>query len=219
MLRAPGCAAAIRTRVEGSRVGALHGVAMLLLATARGVHASAQPAAWQMQAQNPQQAAEHTSRSFMARCAFTTDNCWTQSCVTSYVAARAMHSISRSTNVTAREDRGSRHNRGRLCRRTLRRRDNKDAGAKICRHLLRLRLPAQDASWCRAGQKADPLRRPFPRSMSFASLTLAARYELPPESGWLAIMMRRCASCAAGMLKIRYLGLAINRACPAKLLF
>lgn len=34
----------------------------------------------------------------------------------------------------------------------------------------------------------------LPNMMSLASLTLAARNPEPPESGWLAIMMRRCAS-------------------------
>lgn len=34
----------------------------------------------------------------------------------------------------------------------------------------------------------------LPSSMSLASFTLAAMKELPPASGWLAIMMRRCAS-------------------------
>lgn len=34
----------------------------------------------------------------------------------------------------------------------------------------------------------------LPSMMSLASLTLAARNPEPPESGWLAIMMRRCAS-------------------------
>ena len=69
----------------------------------------------------------------------------------------------------------------------------------------------EDVSWQSASQKADPLRRPFPSSMSFASLTLAARYELPPESGWLAIMMRRCASCAHEELKLSTVHLSDTR--------
>ena len=71
--------------------------------------------------------------------------------------------------------------------------------------------PAQDVSRHSASQKADPLRRPLPSSMSFASLTFAARYELPPESGWLAIMMRRCASCAHEELKLSTMHLRNRR--------
>lgn len=43
-------------------------------------------------------------------------------------------------------------------------------------------------------QNADPARRDFPSSMSFASLTFAAMKLLPPASGWLATISFLCAS-------------------------